>query len=58
MLENVLFIAAAITTVLGFILELWREWKTRSDDKGQNKKIGDGRGNYHPLKTTCAARGR
>lgn len=37
MVEKVLFIAAALATVAGFALELWREWRARADD-GRNGK--------------------
>lgn len=42
MFEKVLFtmaavatIAAAIATVSGFVLDVWREWKSRADDGGK-----------------------
>lgn len=38
MLENVLYAAAAVATVLDFALGLFREWKSRSDDEGKSKK--------------------
>ncbi len=34
MFEKILFIAAAIATVAGFMLEAWREWKSRADNGG------------------------
>ncbi|MDO4290958.1 MAG: hypothetical protein Q4C41_07000 [Eggerthellaceae bacterium] len=37
MIEKVLFIAAAIATIAGFVLEVWRECKSRADDGGRNK---------------------
>ena len=40
MFERVLFAAAAVATIAGFILEVWREMKSnaREDDKGRKKK--------------------
>lgn len=40
MFETILFAAAAVVTIAGFILEVWREMKTivRKDDGGGNKK--------------------
>ncbi len=35
MFEKILSIVAAIATVAGFILEIWREWKSRADDEGE-----------------------
>lgn len=40
MVEKLLFIAAALATVAGFVLELWREWKARADDGGGEKHRG------------------
>lgn len=37
MLEKVLFIAAAVATVLGFVLDLVKESKSLSDDEGKKK---------------------
>lgn len=37
MFEKVLFIAAAVATVLGFILDLVKEGKALSDDDGKRK---------------------
>lgn len=38
MFEKALFIAAALATVAGFVLDIWREWKTRADDGGRRKE--------------------
>lgn len=40
MFENVLFAAAAVATIVGFILEVWREMKSskQEDGKGRNRK--------------------
>lgn len=42
MIESILFIAAAVATIAGFVLEVWRETKsrTRADDEGGKKKTG------------------
>lgn len=42
MIESILFIAAAVATIAGFVLEVWREMKsrTRADDEGGKKKTG------------------
>lgn len=37
MLEKILFIAAAVATVLGFVLDLVKEGKALSDDEGKKK---------------------
>lgn len=37
MIERLLFIGAAVATILGFVLELWRTWKARSDDGGKTE---------------------
>ena len=40
MVENVLFAAAAVATIAGFILEVWREMKSskQEDGEGRNRK--------------------
>ena len=40
MFENVLFAAAAVATIAGFILEVWREMKSskQEDGEGRNRK--------------------
>ena len=40
MFENVLFAAAAVATIAGFILEVWREMKSseQEDGEGRNEK--------------------
>lgn len=38
MIEKVLFILAAAATVAGFVLEVWRECKSRADDEGKRKR--------------------
>lgn len=38
MFEKVLFILAAMATVAGFALDVWREWKARAEDGGRKKK--------------------
>lgn len=40
MLERILFALAAVATIAGFVLEVWREMKSRSertDDEGNNE---------------------
>ncbi len=37
MFEKILSIVAALATVAGFILEIWREWKSRADDEGEKQ---------------------
>lgn len=37
MFEKVLFILAAMATVAGFVLDVWREWKARAEDEGEEK---------------------
>lgn len=38
-MESILFTAAAVATIAGFILEAWREMKaTRTDDEGRKRK--------------------
>lgn len=38
-MESILFAAAAVATIAGFILEVWREMKaTRTDDEGRKRK--------------------
>lgn len=40
MFEKILFALAAIATIAGFVLEVWREMKSnsRSDDEGSKKE--------------------
>ncbi len=40
MLDEILFIAAAVANILAVALDIWREWKSRvrSDGKGGNGK--------------------
>ena len=40
MFESTLFAAAAVATIAGFILEVWREMKSKvqKDDEGRKKK--------------------
>ncbi len=38
MIEKVLSILAPIATIAGFILEVWRETKTRADDDKEEKQ--------------------
>lgn len=40
MFEGILFAAAAVATIAGFILEVWREMKSNAltDDEGRKKK--------------------
>ena len=40
MFERILCAAAAVATIAGFILEVWREMKSNAheDDKGRKKK--------------------
>ena len=38
-MESILFAAAAVATIVGFLLEVWRELKpTRTDDEGRKRK--------------------
>ena len=39
-MDGILFAAAAITTIAGFLLEVWRELKPfmRTNDEGKKKK--------------------
>lgn len=38
-MESILFAAAAVATIAGFILEVWQEMKsTRTDDEGRKRK--------------------
>lgn len=38
-MESILFAAAAVATIAGFVLEVWREMKsTRTDDEGRKRK--------------------
>lgn len=37
MIEKVLSIVAAMATIAGFILEVWRETKARADGRGKEK---------------------
>lgn len=45
MFETILFAAAAVVTIAGFILEVWREMKSivRKDDGGGIKRAGNSR---------------
>ncbi|MEY8460397.1 hypothetical protein AALA69_04625 [Eggerthellaceae bacterium 24-137] len=40
MFESVLFAAAAVATIAGFLLEVWREMKSsvQEDDEGRKEK--------------------
>lgn len=40
MFEHILFAAAAVATIAGFVLEVWREMKSTSpkDDEGRKQK--------------------
>ena len=38
MFEKILFILAAIATIAGFVLEVWREMKARADDDKEEKQ--------------------
>lgn len=38
MFENVLFAAAAVATIAGFILEVWREMKSSKQEDGEGRK--------------------
>ena len=38
MIEKVLSILAALATIAGFILEIWREMKARADGSGEKKR--------------------
>ncbi len=38
MVEKVLFIMAAIATIGEFVLDVWKECNSRSDDKGKEKE--------------------
>ena len=38
MFENVLFAAAAVATIAGFVLEVWREMKSSKQEDGKGKK--------------------
>ena len=38
MVEKILTAAAAVAAILGFFLEVWREWKARKDDGGKRKR--------------------
>lgn len=40
MFERILFAAAAVATIAGFVLEVWREMKSNvlTDDEGRKKK--------------------
>ncbi len=40
MFEEIVFAAAAVATVAGFLLEVWREIKSKSraDDEGKKKR--------------------
>lgn len=42
MFEEIVLIAAALATVAGFLLEVWREIesKSRADDEGESEKKG------------------
>lgn len=38
-MDHILFAAAAVATIAGFVLEVWREMKPRdTDDEGRKKK--------------------
>lgn len=37
MFEKVLFILAAMATIAGFALNVWREWKARAEDEGRKR---------------------
>ncbi|HJI12459.1 hypothetical protein [Adlercreutzia equolifaciens] len=38
-MESILFAAAAVATIAGFVLEVWREMKsTRTDDEGRKRE--------------------
>ena len=56
MFESTLFAAAAVATIAGFILEVWREMKSkvRKGDEGRKKKGSELADPFNPL--TCAAR--
>ncbi len=37
MIEKALFIMAAIAAIGEFILDAWKEWSSRSNDKGKKR---------------------
>lgn len=38
-MEHIILTAAAVTTIAGFLLEVWREMKaTRTDDEGSKRR--------------------
>lgn len=41
MFEEILFAAAAVATIAGFLLEVWREMKSSSRKDGEGRKEKD-----------------
>ena len=56
MFENVLFAAAAVATIAGFILEVWREMKSSKQEDGEEKQKRPAVTGLFWIKTTRAAR--
>lgn len=46
MFEEIVFAAAAVATVAGFLLEVWREIKSKSRADDEGKKEETGRDSY------------